>query len=515
MARTPLLRHFEKLYRQTALTVGSRNPTRRTFLKSAAAGIGAVTAASASHSSGKPRIIIVGAGIAGLSAALTLADNGFPATIYEASGRVGGRMHSDTTSWMNGQVTEHCGELIDSGHETILALASRFAIPLIDVQAAQPPNADETYFFDGQYYPYSKAKKDFLPVYEALQRALDAAGYPTLYNSYSTAGFNLDHTSIFQWIEAHVPGGHQSKLGQLLDVAYNIEYGADTRIQSSLNLIYLLGYQDNRRQFALFGQSDEHYRLMGGNERLPRAMAAALPANSIRFNSSLCAIAQRGGGTYELTFACGNRLEKVAADHVILALPFSVLRKLDYSDAGFNQVKRTAIKELGYGTNAKLQLQFADRLWNQQGRWGVSTGTAYSDTGFQNTWESSRGQDGETGILVNYLGSAGAQLTADPRDKHAVQAYAKRFLAEIEPVFPGISALWNERATLDTPEFNPFGLGSYSFWKVGQYTLFSGAEAEASGNCHFAGEHCSTDFQGFMEGGAAEGVRAATEIITG
>ena len=63
--------------------------------------------------------------------------------------------------------------------------------------------------------------------------------------------------------------------------------------------------------------------------------------------------------------------------------------------------------------------------------------------------------------------------------------------------------------------FNPFSLGSYSYWKVGQYTLFSGAEGAPSGNCHFAGEHCSTSFQGYMEGGASEGIRAATEIITG
>src|SRR5262249_19613636 len=129
----------------------------------------------------------------------------------------------------------------------------------------------------------------------------------------------------------------------------------------------------------------------------------------------------------------------------------SVLRRLDYRRAGFNQVKRTAIEQLGYGSNAKLHLQFDERLWTCRGAWGVSTGAAYADTGFQSAWESSRGQDGDTGILVNYLGSAGARLAADPRDPQAVQGQAKRFLAEIEPVFPGISAQWNGRATLDTP----------------------------------------------------------------
>ena len=71
-----------------------------------------------------PRIAIVGAGIAGLNAALTLQDKGVASTVYEASDRVGGRMHSDRSGyWENGQVSEFCGELIDSGHTTILGLA--------------------------------------------------------------------------------------------------------------------------------------------------------------------------------------------------------------------------------------------------------------------------------------------------------------------------------------------------------------------------------------------------------
>jgi len=83
-----------------------------------------------------------------------------------------------------------------------------------------------------------------------------------------------------------------------------------------------------------------------------------------------------------------------------------------------------------------------------------------------------------------------------------VRRYAQKFLDRIEPVFPGLTAEWNDRATLDTPATNPYLLGSYSYWRVGQYTLFAGAEKEPAGHCYFAGEHCSTDFQGFMEGGA-------------
>jgi monoamine oxidase len=196
---------------------------------------------------------------------------------------------------------------------------------------------------------------------------------------------------------------------------------------------------------------------------------------------------------------------------VILTLPFSVLRTLDYSQAGFNAVKVMGIQQLGYGSNAKLALQFGDRPWNQSG----STGTTYADTGYQNTWEVTRGQPGATGILLNYLGSAGAALSGNPSNPNVVRQCAQSFLAQLEAVFPGISAHWNGRATLDTPLYNPYSRGSYANWKVGQYTLFSGSERERSGNCHFAGEHCSINFQGYMEGAAEEGARAANEIIAG
>jgi monoamine oxidase len=123
---------------------------------------------------------------------------------------------------------------------------------------------------------------------------------------------------------------------------------------------------------------------------------------------------------------------------------------------------------------------------------------------------------GVTGILVNYTsGNTGASFRNDGgSNSPAVHSYAMQFLNQVEPVFPGIGHEWNRRATLDTPSQNRYFLGSYSYWKVGQYTTIAGAEHERSGNCHFAGEHCSIDFQGLMEGAAQEGARAANEILT-
>ncbi|GAC1479908.1 MAG: hypothetical protein PVSMB9_04080 [Candidatus Dormibacteria bacterium] len=529
MARTPLLTRFQGLYRDFAESEHSgrtvqevqaerrqRGPNRRDFMKMTGATVGAAALsgpiAAFAGSTGTPgRIAIIGGGIAGLNAALTLHDAGIASTVYEASNRIGGRMHSDTTSWLNEQVSEHCGELIDTKHKTILGLAQRFGIEINDLLAAQPAQSTDTYWFFSRYYTDDQANSDFQAVYSAVKKDLNAAGFPTLYHRYNQAGWNLDHMSLYDWIESRVPGGHNSPMGRLLDIAYNTEYGGETSVQSALNIIYLLAYQPQTGDFRIFGASDERYHMHGGNERLPRAIAAVLPAGSIKLNTSLTSISRNSDGTYALTFSTGEAPLKVTADRVIMAIPFSILRNLTYKNAGFNQVKTTAIQQLGYGTNSKLHLQFDSRLWNTAGPWGISTGYTFTDDGYQNTWDVTRAQDGITGILVNYSGgNYGASLS----NPSAATSYAQAFLTRLEPVFPGITALWNGRATIDYPAGNPYLLGSYSFWKVGQYTLFSGAERERSNKCHFAGEHCSINFQGYMEGGASEGARAANEILS-
>src|SRR6185369_905652 len=119
-----------------------------------------------------------------------------------------------------------------------------------------------------------------------------------------------------------------------------------------------------------------------------------------------------------------------------------------YRDAGFNTVKKMAIEQLGYATNSKLVLQFNHRMWNKPGPWGISTGTTYSDRGYQGTWDVTRAQPGETGILVNYTaGNTGTSFKNDgtPAVAHSC---AMQFLNQLEPVLPGISRELNRHATL-------------------------------------------------------------------
>ena len=539
MARSPLLRRLQALAAEFAdaersgRTVDAvraerrqNRVSRRDFIKIAGATVGAAAMARvpAFARQSTPRVGIIGAGIAGLNAALTLQDKGVPSAVFEASDRIGGRMHSLMSAegyWANGQTTEWCGELIDSNHKTIMALASRFNLPLVDLVAAQPAGSTDTYYVHGHYYSWQQAVSDFGAIAPVLRDQVKAAPFPTLYNRFTDFGKHLDDLSGYDWIEKYVPGGHASDFGALLDSAYNQEYGLDMTQQSSLNIVYLLAFQPKQQpvgEFPWYGVSDERFHIQGGNQQLPLAIAsriqAAAPQCTVRTQWRMTAIWVASDGIH-CQFSTPSGTVTQTFDEVILTMPFSVLRGIDYSGANFDALKKTAITQLGYGTNTKMNLQFDTRYWNTLG----SNGNIYTDLPFEDAWEPTRGQAGPTGIVVMFTGgSFGTQIKLpqpymNTTDSSAPVHYVQQYLANLETVWPGISQHWTGKATVSTPWSDPNLLGSYACWRVGQYTSFSGYEGVRQGNIHFAGEHCSINFQGFMEGGAEEGARAASEVL--
>jgi monoamine oxidase len=312
-------------------------------------------------------------------------------------------------------------------------------------------------------------------------------------------------------------------MGQLLDVAYVIEYGADSTKQSALNLIYLLAFQPDEDTFAAFGESDERFHIRGGNQQLPERMAESL-GPAVKTGYRMTRLRQTAGGRYKVTFERGSGTTEVTADWVVLALPFAVLRDLDYSDAGFDDLKDQAIQELGRGHNGKLQLQFTNRLWTGTGPWpGKGNGNTFSDVGYQASWESTRAQAGTNGILVLYSGGSVSDAMkttsafATATDAK-VRQDADKGLGQIDKVFSGVMSRYNGKATQSLPHKSGFFKLAYSFYKPGQYTQFAGYEGARQGGVLFCGEHTSTDFQGFMEGGAITGKQTARELaklITG
>ncbi len=472
---------------------------------------------------GRERIVIVGAGLAGLTAAMTLHDAGVAASLYESSGRIGGRVHSETHYWDDGQHTEWCGAMIDTKHATMHALAHRFNVPLLDTVAAWPKGARDTAYLDHRYYPLGQADKDFASIFAVLQQQNAQTRGNTTYNAVTPLGRKLDAMSVAQWIEAHVPGGLHSQLGRLIKEAYRNEYGVQIERLSALNLVYQLGVQPQYRgtgQLNVLGYSDQRFTSATGNQSIPLAIARSLPAGSLQLNHRLLALSKRPAGGYDLTFSSGDATLKVQADRVILAIPFIALRAVDYSGAGFDARKKQAIDTLGYGSHTKVHMQFTQRPWLRPGRWpGPVNGQIWTDLGFQCSTDFSLGQRGKSGILEQFTGPPAGMRDlpiapyAKIADSPAVKRHVRDFLEQLDSIWPGVSRFWNGKATMGDAQADPNIQASYSSWLVGQYTTIAGYEGVRQGEVHFAGEHTSVDYQGFMEGGARSGVDAAKEVL--
>ncbi|HEX2495868.1 MAG TPA: FAD-dependent oxidoreductase, partial [Gaiellaceae bacterium] len=279
MARTPIAQSLETIAAEAA---AERGLTRRDLLRNAGAlGVAAAGTTTigrliaAAEGAAAPRTVVVGAGLAGLTAAYRLKQAGINAQVHEASDRVGGRCWTIRGEFAEGQIAEHGGELIDQGHTATRGLVAELGFKLDNLLQGEAHGTEPTYNFDGKPYSHAQATDDLKAVWQKIHSDVSAASYPTLYNLSTERGRQLDRMSIVDWIEESVPGGMRSPLGQLLDVAYTIEYGADSSEQSSLNLLYLLGYR-GPGQLRIFGPSNEKYHVVGGNDQIPSALAERL-----------------------------------------------------------------------------------------------------------------------------------------------------------------------------------------------------------------------------------------------
>ena len=497
-----------------------RRVARREFL----AGVGAIGAGAAlagfappmralAKAGAAPRIVIVGGGLAGMTCAYRLRQAGIGSTVYDASAAVGGRTWSLRGFFDDGQITEHGGEFISTEHKAIADLARELGLDLVDLRGAQKHGTEEVYWRQGKRIGYREMLAEYATVYPKLQAANDAAGYPTLYNQHNQAGYALDHMSAREWIEANVPGGVHSTIGWMLDIDTTTENGGESSDQSSLELIYMLAHMPAYNPGGAFYWvgTDEKYWIKGGNDQIVHRMAAQLPDAAVRTSAALVALRKRSDGSYVCTFESQLQTFDVPADYVVLALPFTTLRRVDLSKAGFDARKMTAIQKLPLGTNTKIYAQFKTRLWDAQGY----NGYTYSDDGFQQTLPASRAQAGASGILDFFAGGAFGASLGSASFGPADPGVFRKQLAGLEKLYPGITAQWNGKAFMDYWTGDRWHKGSYTYWAVGQQTSFAGYERVRQGNALFAGEHTAIDFQGFMNGAVLTGAQAAKDILAG
>ena len=449
-------------------------------------------------SSASATVVVVGAGLAGLHAARRLDQAGVDVLVYEASSRVGGRTFTLRDRFADGQIVEMGGELVDSNHSAMHALVEELGLTLDD-RLAEPVTNEEIWWIGDEAVPEATIVEQFGEVAERMLTDMESA------DEDEDAYAELDETTLADYLDEVVPESTYPELHAVLESAYRGEFGLETDHQSALNLIYLIG-SDEPDPFRIFGESDERYHIHEGSDAIALGLADAL-RGKVFTGWRLTAIAEEGDG-YELTFGGGSSTsqgEKVHAKHVVLAIPFSVLRDLTL-DVELSEEKADIIASLGYGTNAKVMGAFRTRIWRTE---HDSSGAVTSDAAFQQVWDTSLGQDGAQGILTNFLGgdTGASGATSNP------ESWFQGVAAELEPVFPGIQGEYVEGSAvrMHWPS-TPTAKGSYTCYRPGQWS-FWGLEGKREGNLHFAGEHTSLDFQGWMEGGAETGAFAAAEVL--
>ncbi|MBC8067665.1 MAG: FAD-dependent oxidoreductase, partial [Deltaproteobacteria bacterium] len=447
---------------------------------------------SESGGEGMQRVAIIGGGMAGLHCAYRLREVGVDATVYESSDRTGGRMFTARDMFPGGQVAELGGEFIDSVHVTLIDLAEELGITLDDREASfDATTVRDTWWLDGAAVPDATVLAQFVPLAPLLDDLVAMA------DSDDDAYAMLDEIPLSQWLDDNVEG---AELRAILGHAYRGEYGLELDEQSALNLIYLIGTETDA--FRIFGISDERYHTHEGSGTFPDTLAAALDGH-IQTNMALTAARDRDGGGFVLSFGEAE----VEVEHLVFALPFTRLRAVDLAALTLSEEKRQIIAELGYGTNTKVMGAFASKPWRTL---HDATGSVTSDLPMQQTWDTSVGQPGEGGLLTNFLG--GEQGVA-AGEGEAETWYTDVVVPGVEEVFPGAAAEYvaDSAVRMHWPSY-VHNLGSYACYRPGQWAFY-GLEGAREGAVHFCGEHCSLEFQGFMEGAAETGMLTATAIL--
>jgi monoamine oxidase len=451
-----------------------------------------------------PRIVIVGAGMAGLNALHTFKKAGLDATVYEASGRTGGRILTVKGAMGEGTFTEFGGEFIDTNHEDMWALAKEFNLELLDyAQASEEKLTKESFFFNGKHRTLKEVVEEFRHFADKIKADADR-----LPEEMSTAGYKtkdpyikkLDRMSLSQYLEKI---GARGWIKEFIEVAYESEYGLSPQVQSAINLPILISTDTEGDKLELFGESDERYKVLGGNQSILDALAQKY-ANHIEINRSLEAISRRNSGEYELRISGMSKLVK--ANFVVIACPFSRLRLVDIR-LKMPQLKWDSINTMGFGTNAKLMLGMSKHYWREQGYQGL----CYSDIGIPNAWDNAQLQTGDNeaaGLSILFGGPSGIAV-----GKGSLNAQKDIYLPKWEKIFKGAKEYFNGKVARMHWPTHPYTLGSYICYRTGQYTTIGGAESIPVDNVFFAGEHCGGDFSGFMNGAAKSGREAAEAII--
>jgi monoamine oxidase len=254
------------------------------------------------------------------------------------------------------------------------------------------------------------------------------------------------------------------------------------------------------RQYALLRGKTQFYKIQGGMDRLPQAMAATL-GDAVRYSASVVSIDQSGDPVWVEYMEQGEP-KRVSASRVILTVPLPMLRDVDIYP-GLSADRRRTIAELPYFEATRILVQTYSRFWHETGL----SGYARTDQPAE-VWDATYDLPGKAGILgATVGGEIGHRLlpvspdVAVSRGRDIVGVPFPKALTSAQTV---VTHRW---------ALEPWSKGAFAVFHPGQMTAMMPTIGKPEGRLHFAGEHTSS-WMGWMEGALESGERAAREVMS-
>lgn len=463
-------------------------------------GTAALLGCGGSGTSGEgQRVLVLGAGLAGLSAAWELQKLGYEVTLLEGRDRIGGRVWSVREGFEDGQFAEIGAVRIASTHANVLEYADELGLELQEF-----PYGDPLYFIGGQRF--KKVEGEPWPI-DGLNDNEKLAGLGDLWGEYISANFD----EFGDPSQGEFPEGVVEKYDALTWAEYLRSKGASEAFlplyaADNGTEVYAIGALAWMMAEVIDKEWSETYHIRGGNDMLTKRLAEEVGADSILLAHKVVRIATRADSVTVTAEHDGAEVE-FTAEHVVCTLPFPVLRDVAI-EPKFADDKMEVIGGLNLMNAGRGYVQTKTRFWKDEGIGGLKI--AVTDTPIERLWDLSELQapESEKGMFVSYTMNKNADaycgLSMDEREAYTLDHIEKFFPQIKDEKLAFYHYCWKE---------DPWVKGAWTDYLPNQWWMFAVAR-RPEGRVHFAGEHTSA-WAGWMEGAIDSGRRAAGEIIDG
>jgi len=525
MARSRDFKHLlrilnEEISKATVKTSGF-SPSRRRFLTRTAYGSAATVATVALSSCANfdrwvvgdsnrldQEIMILGGGIAGLTAAYHLKKNKIPYRVYEASDRVGGRIQTMLHANPDDQFAELGAEFFESSHSSVHQLCKELNLEIQDITYESKKDR-AIYWLDGKVATEKEFRKNLRPLILKLAQLKSET-----FVSFSTdiqprslimsPDLKKQDTQSLADLLASVEGMHAATL-QCFENLCISEWGVDTKNINLLHFLVKLDFEEKANRAT----PPKFFRVSGGMSRMVQILGervqGIVPNTSLKLGHQLISLRLKSGG-YECTFRTSKGSDTIWARQIICTLPFSVLKDIDGIQTLQLGLAKELIAEATYATHSKVISTFREPPWKKPSKnlpsfQGVFRGQLLG----QSYWDSSRGQVGTRGLLSSQRGGSSGQSTGVSGAQETVQDL-KLFYKDIAAEESALVINWSQK---------PFARGSRYNIRPGSYLKYLEALSEEHEQEKFfiAGEHWSFDDSGTMNGAIESGITAAENVL--